>query len=159
MIGTPYQIWAGWSNQEAYAGWGTWHAWVRGQVQVGFWRGNLKVKRPLGRPRRERESGLTMCLQELGWERGMDSFGSGMGRVAGCCDTVMNLLVPYNAISWQDKELLASQKGHCSTELKSTLPLQAVRSRTSYLRAVPSTCTAIPKATPLHAPPSNPQVC
>lgn len=54
-----------------------------GRVLAG---GNLRVKRPLGRPRRKREAGLSMHLQELGGERGLDSSGSGLGRGAGSCE-------------------------------------------------------------------------
>jgi len=87
MIRTPYQISAGLSNQEAYAGWVTWHAWMREKVQVGFWwRKSEGKKRPLGRPRRKREACLNMYLQELGGESGLDSSGSGLRRVAGCCE-------------------------------------------------------------------------
>jgi hypothetical protein len=43
----------------------------RGQVYTGFWWGNLRGKRPLGRPRRRWEDNMKMDLQEVGWE-GMD---------------------------------------------------------------------------------------
>jgi hypothetical protein len=54
----------------------------REDYTVGKLRGG---KRPIGRPRRKRKAGLNMCLQEIGWERGMDSSGSGQRRAAGCC--------------------------------------------------------------------------
>jgi hypothetical protein len=100
MIRTLYQISAGRSNQEAYAGWVTWHAWVKGQVQVGFRRGKPAGKIPFERPRRKRMAGLNMYLQELGGKRRLDSSGSGLGRVArAAVITVMNFLIPYNVIS------------------------------------------------------------
>jgi hypothetical protein len=39
--------------------------------------GNFEGKRPLGRPRRMWEDGITMDLTVIGWGCGMDSVGSG----------------------------------------------------------------------------------
>ena len=38
----------------------------RGEVYTGFWWGNLRVKRPLGRTRRRWEDNIKMDLQEVG---------------------------------------------------------------------------------------------
>ena len=43
-----------------------------GAVRTGSWQGNLKEKRPLGRPRHKREYNIKMGLQEIGRRRGMD---------------------------------------------------------------------------------------
>jgi len=43
-----------------------------GEVYTGFWRGNLRGKRPLGRPRHRWEYNIKMDLLEIGWEVGMD---------------------------------------------------------------------------------------
>ena len=43
----------------------------RGEAYTGFWWGNLKGKRPLGRPRRRWEDNIKMDLQEVGYG-GMD---------------------------------------------------------------------------------------
>jgi hypothetical protein len=48
--------------------------------------GNPEGKRPLGRPRRRWEDGITMDLREIGWGCGLDSTGSGQGPVAGCIE-------------------------------------------------------------------------
>ena len=68
-------------------------SWVRNVARMGERTGagrdvagEPEGKKPLGRPRRIREAGLIMCVQELGWEHGMDSSGSGLGGVAGCCE-------------------------------------------------------------------------
>jgi hypothetical protein len=39
--------------------------------------GKPEGKRPLGRPRRRWEDGIKMDLEEIGWEGGVDSPGSG----------------------------------------------------------------------------------
>ena len=42
----------------------------------GFWWGNLKEKRPLGRPSRRWEDNIKMDLQEVGmWGYGLDPAG------------------------------------------------------------------------------------
>jgi hypothetical protein len=44
-------------------------------------------RRPLGRPRRRWEDGISMDLREIGLEVcGLDSTVSGQGPVAGCCE-------------------------------------------------------------------------
>jgi hypothetical protein len=51
--------------------------------------GKPEGKRPLGRPRRRWENGINMDLGEIGLGGcGLDSTGSGQGRLAGCgeCD-------------------------------------------------------------------------
>jgi hypothetical protein len=48
--------------------------------------GKPEGKRPLGRPNRRWENRIRMDLGENGWGRGMDSVGSVMGPVAGCCE-------------------------------------------------------------------------
>jgi len=40
--------------------------WGRGEACTGFWWGNLREKRPLGRPRRRREDNIKMDLHEVG---------------------------------------------------------------------------------------------
>jgi hypothetical protein len=42
-----------------------WHAWERNVYRVLI--GKPKGKRPLGRPRRRWEDGITMDLREIGW--------------------------------------------------------------------------------------------
>jgi hypothetical protein len=39
----------------------------RGEVYTGFWWGNLREKRPLGRIRRRWEDNIKMDFQEVGW--------------------------------------------------------------------------------------------
>jgi hypothetical protein len=46
--------------------------------------GKPEGKRPLGKPRRRWEDGIRMDLWEIGLGCGLDSTGSGQGRVAGC---------------------------------------------------------------------------
>jgi hypothetical protein len=41
-------------------------------------------KRPLGRPRRRWEDDIKMDIEEVGWEHGLDSFGSVYGELMGC---------------------------------------------------------------------------
>jgi hypothetical protein len=48
--------------------------------------GKPEGKRPLGRPRCTWEDNISMDLQEVGWEYGMDSAGSGYRHVAGTCE-------------------------------------------------------------------------
>jgi len=36
------------------------------EMHTGFWWGNLKGKRPLGKPRRRKNDNFTMDLQEVG---------------------------------------------------------------------------------------------
>jgi len=43
-----------------------WHAWRRGEVYTGFWWGNLREGRPLGRPRRRWEDNINVDLQQVG---------------------------------------------------------------------------------------------
>jgi len=40
-------------------------------VYIGFWWGNLRGKRPIGRPRRRREDNIKLNIQKVGCE-GMD---------------------------------------------------------------------------------------
>ena len=40
--------------------------WGGGEACTGFWWGNLREKRPLGRPRRRREDNIKMDLHEVG---------------------------------------------------------------------------------------------
>jgi hypothetical protein len=42
------------------------------RVAIGFWWGNLKIKRQLGRTRRKWEDNIKMDLQEMGWVFGID---------------------------------------------------------------------------------------
>jgi len=42
------------------------HVWMREETCTGFGWGNLRGKRPLGRPRRRWEDNIKMDLQEVG---------------------------------------------------------------------------------------------
>ena len=54
---------------------------------TGFWWGNLRGKRPLGRPKRRWEDNIKMDLQEVGGGYGgLDGVGSGNGQVVGTCE-------------------------------------------------------------------------
>jgi len=44
----------------------------RGEVQTGFWWGNLGEKETLGRPMRKWENDIKMDLQEMVWEHGLN---------------------------------------------------------------------------------------
>jgi hypothetical protein len=48
--------------------------------------GKPEGKRPLGRPRRRWEDGVKVDLREMVWGCGVDSPGSGLGSLAGCCE-------------------------------------------------------------------------
>jgi hypothetical protein len=48
--------------------------------------GKPEGKRPLGRPGRRWENGIRMGLMDIVWGCGVDSTGSGLGQVAGCCE-------------------------------------------------------------------------
>jgi hypothetical protein len=60
-----------------------WHAWERKVYKVLV--GKPEGRRPLGRPRRRWEDGISMDLREIGWD-GLDSTDSGQGPVASCCE-------------------------------------------------------------------------
>jgi hypothetical protein len=64
-------------------------------VYTGFWWGNLREKRPLGKPRRRWEDNITMDLQEVGWG-GMDCFDMAQdrNRWRTLVNAVMNIRVP-----------------------------------------------------------------
>jgi len=51
----------------------------KGEVYIAFWRGNLRGKKLLGRPRRRWEDNIKMDLQEVGC-RGMDWIEIAQGR-------------------------------------------------------------------------------
>jgi hypothetical protein len=48
--------------------------------------GKPKGKRPLGRPRRRWEDGISMDLREIGWRCRVDTVGSVQGPVMGSCE-------------------------------------------------------------------------
>jgi hypothetical protein len=50
--------------------------------------GKPEGKIPLKRPRHRWEDGIRMDLREIGWSGGcgLDSAGSGLGPVSGCCE-------------------------------------------------------------------------
>jgi hypothetical protein len=48
--------------------------------------GKPEGKRPLERPRHRWEDGIKMDLGKIGWGCGVDSTGSWMGLVGGCCE-------------------------------------------------------------------------
>jgi hypothetical protein len=54
-----------------------WHAWERRKNEYSVLVGRFEGKRPLGRPRRKWEYGITMYFGEIGWGCGVDSSGSG----------------------------------------------------------------------------------
>ena len=68
---------------------------VRGETYTGFWWGNLRGKRPLGRPRRRWEDNIKMDLQEVGCGS-VDWIDLDQGRDTwrGLVNAVMNLRVP-----------------------------------------------------------------
>jgi hypothetical protein len=51
-----------------------WHAWERKVYKVLV--GKPEGRRPLGRPRRRWDDGISMDLREIGWD-GVDSIDSG----------------------------------------------------------------------------------
>jgi hypothetical protein len=55
---------------------------VGGEMHTRFG-GETEKKRPLGRPRLRREDDIKMNLKEIGWERGLDSYGSRKGTSGG----------------------------------------------------------------------------
>jgi hypothetical protein len=62
----------------------------------GFWWGDLKGRRPLGRPRRRWEDNIKMDLQEVGWGGAWTELiwlriGTGGGALV---NAVMNVQVP-----------------------------------------------------------------
>ena len=66
--------------------------WAELVTRMGDRRGAYRVlvgraagRRPLGRPRHRWEDNITMGLQEVGWEHGLDFSGS-EGKVAGTCE-------------------------------------------------------------------------
>ena len=67
----------------------------RGEVYTGFWWGNLRGKRQLGRPRRRWEDNNKMDLQEVGCG-GMDwiELAQDRDRWWALVTAVMNLRVP-----------------------------------------------------------------
>jgi len=64
-------------------------------VYTGFWRGNLKDKRPLGRPRSRWKDNIKMDLQEVGCG-GMDwiDLAQDRDRRRALVNKVINLRVP-----------------------------------------------------------------
>jgi len=64
-------------------------------VYTGFWRGNLKDKRPLGRPRSRWKDNIKMDLQEVGFG-GMDwiDLAQDRDRRRALVNKVINLRVP-----------------------------------------------------------------
>jgi hypothetical protein len=67
----------------------------RGEACIGFWWGNLRERRPLGRPKRRWEDNIRMDLQEVGCG-GMDWIGLAQDRDRwrAIVNVVMNLRVP-----------------------------------------------------------------
>ena len=74
---------------------GMWRVWGRGEWCTGFWWGNLRGKRPLGRPRRRWEDNIKMDLQEVGGgcEDWME-LAQDRDRWRALVSTVMNFRVP-----------------------------------------------------------------
>ena len=64
-------------------------------MHTGFWRGNLRGKRPLGRPIYRQKDNIKMDIQEMRWGRmtWMD-LAQDRDRWQGLVDTVINLWVP-----------------------------------------------------------------
>ena len=44
-----------------------WHGWETGNLDTGVWWGDLRGKRPLGRPRHRWKANIKMDLQEVVW--------------------------------------------------------------------------------------------
>jgi hypothetical protein len=67
----------------------------RGEMRIGFWWGNLKGNRPLGRLRRRREDNIKADLQEVGCG-GLDwiELAEDRDRWWAIVNAVMNLRVP-----------------------------------------------------------------
>ena len=67
----------------------------RGEGDTGFWWGNLREKKPLGRPRRRWEDNIKMDLQEVGCG-GMDwiELAQDRDRWRALLNAVMNHRVP-----------------------------------------------------------------
>ena len=67
----------------------------RGEVYTEFWWGNLKERKPPGRPRHRREDNIKIDLQEVGCG-GMDwiELAQGRDRWRALVNAVMNLRVP-----------------------------------------------------------------
>jgi hypothetical protein len=72
-----------------------WHVWEAGEVHKGFWVGDVKEKRPLGRPRRRWEYSFKMDLQEMGFGgRDWIYVSQDTDRGWAFVNAVMNLRVP-----------------------------------------------------------------
>jgi len=72
-----------------------WRVWGKGEACTGFWWGNLRGKRPLGRPRRRWDDNIKMDLQEVGWGY-MDwiEVAQDRDRCRTLVSAVMNIRVP-----------------------------------------------------------------
>ena len=67
----------------------------RGELHTGFWWGNMRGKRPLGRPRNRWEDDIKMDLQELGCgDVDWIELAQDRGRWRALVNAVMNLRVP-----------------------------------------------------------------
>ena len=64
------------------------------EVHTGFWWRDLRVRRPLGRPRRRWEDNIKMDLQEVGWGRYWIELAQDRDRWWPLVNAVMNLRVP-----------------------------------------------------------------
>jgi hypothetical protein len=66
-----------------------------GEVRTGLWWGNLRGKRPYGRPKRRREDNINMDLQEGGWgATDWIALAKDRDRWRAFANAVMNLRVP-----------------------------------------------------------------
>jgi hypothetical protein len=95
MTSTPHQILPGWSNQQEWDGWSTWHGQER--CVQGFGGETWRKKTPV-RPRRRWQYNVEIDLEEVGW-RGTDWIEQAhdKDRLRAVVNAVMNLRVLRSA--------------------------------------------------------------
>ena len=107
------------ANQEEWDGRCMLHGWERGEVQTGFWWGNLEV-RAFGRPRRWWEDNIKMVLKEIDWGE-WAWIGSIWPRTGTSDGLLWRRQWTFGSHKMREiyrlvEELLASQEGLCSVE-------------------------------------------
>jgi hypothetical protein len=65
-----------------------------GEVHTGFWWGDLRLKRPLGKPRCRWEYNIKTDLEEVGWGMTWIKLAQDRDRWPALVNAVMNLRVP-----------------------------------------------------------------